>query len=897
MTAVLTERFQARCKLLLDDAADLAAISAALEELTAESPPDLLLLYFCGHGRPGGLLLPGEGSFRQVSAREIFPLIEATTARRQVVILDCCNAGNTASELTQSSERPLLALAATGAEDSAWEDPERGYGLFTAALLAALDRDDAILDIPQLEHEFPLIRAAVTQDAIRLKQGERQEPALFHSSGRVLEGTGLWRTVRRRLHKILVSAAVIAAVGCTLLMSSMYRLGLDERGQVLLIDGPKFLSFLNIGPWAEPLHTRFYLADFIDPGFKKALAEESLWGLRTRTDVSGHDEWLIRMLQAGTPELEANGMVFLGQLPEITPTTPLVSTLLISLNLFGAEAYPKEALIKYFSSAFRSRGDNCTQAAFPQSNQEHIHWNQIANSLAAAALVSPIIGPHRVGVESRRRHAERFNYGWLNPNLMQATSMVSHVEGVNFFRMASAIRQRHARQGSTLPTASYAVMLDELRSASPNCTRMADIWDAALGISDPVDIENRLWGYINADMTLLRQRYINGVTRTNRNYPGENPLPHGMDSLFGLAYVVAGGNAGGSDKSRTNWKNFTQSYESYLSYVEAGNIRNQLRYMAGALDKLDLMASAGRLPASVHRMLYRLDADNSMGGWDKQASLPYLRTLARQAVYMTETERDTLIQRMVETEALIQDDRAFYVTNPDPAMDIMYIQAYERAEFHLDEIWGLLTLSDKIPDEYARRIGERQAEEWIGAPDHQNQYPLTNDMRPSVGSRFVAAARLGLRQPLSRVTLDELTDYALRVITRREVLPNEYQTSDYFARQDDFIAMNYVVYLALAQDRYGDTSAANLPSGINDRLTTHLADGDRLKLEEAIASTWMNSRPAATQTGAYEALRALWHEEKNSYLKLSLGQIIASGGLANGLYRTPEARRLWPDQD
>lgn len=154
----------------LDAAADRAGMLAALAAAAAGTrPEDTLILVYAGHGalgeradgRPGRfVMVPSDMTTlvgdddaiarNGVASDELQRILAAAPARRQVVIIDACHAGQAASGFASrgaGEQRALWQLhrasgvaviAATTAEQDASEAATLGHGLFTAAALEAL---------------------------------------------------------------------------------------------------------------------------------------------------------------------------------------------------------------------------------------------------------------------------------------------------------------------------------------------------------------------------------------------------------------------------------------------------------------------------------------------------------------------------------------------------------------------------------------------------------------------------------------------------------------------------------------------------------------------------------------------------------------------------------------
>lgn len=148
-------------RLLTDDApeADKPSRLGILEALNTAarlaSEDDTLLFYFAGHGVED-YLLPQDARLglledTAIPIARVDQIIAASRARRRIVIYDCCHSGGAqagvrtsegmAARLAESlfeGAEGRVTLSSCSRDEVSWEWPEKGHGVFTSALLDAL---------------------------------------------------------------------------------------------------------------------------------------------------------------------------------------------------------------------------------------------------------------------------------------------------------------------------------------------------------------------------------------------------------------------------------------------------------------------------------------------------------------------------------------------------------------------------------------------------------------------------------------------------------------------------------------------------------------------------------------------------------------------------------------
>ena len=146
-------------KLLTEEKAHKQNVLEGLEwlsETTTEN--DTAIVYFSGHGieSPNYHLMPhgynlGDISNTAISGEDFTNCLKKISARKLLVLLDCCHAGgqaeaknfvksplplNAINELSKSSGR--VVLASSRKDELSWIEKDKSYSFFTKALLEAL---------------------------------------------------------------------------------------------------------------------------------------------------------------------------------------------------------------------------------------------------------------------------------------------------------------------------------------------------------------------------------------------------------------------------------------------------------------------------------------------------------------------------------------------------------------------------------------------------------------------------------------------------------------------------------------------------------------------------------------------------------------------------------------
>ncbi|MBS1722977.1 MAG: DEAD/DEAH box helicase [Armatimonadetes bacterium] len=204
MWALFTDSLPgASFSLLIDAEATAARVSTELKELFIEAAyEDTVIFFFAGHGTPSHRLVlhdttPENLGLTSIAMDEVALWFKECKAKVVTCFLDCCFSGQAPARvmsegpIPRSSESLQNGFTGTGRylftasadDESAWEDPKTRQGLFTKALLDALQKAEVNADLGSV--------LAIVMDEVRATcamLGVRQTP---HVVGAVAGGLGL----------------------------------------------------------------------------------------------------------------------------------------------------------------------------------------------------------------------------------------------------------------------------------------------------------------------------------------------------------------------------------------------------------------------------------------------------------------------------------------------------------------------------------------------------------------------------------------------------------------------------------------------------------------------------------------------------------------------------------
>ncbi len=136
--------------LMLEDVQTSAKAMDAIEQLFTDNGSDTALLYFSGHGfvntTGAEIVMPhdiesGTQYYTGIQMSSIMDIVNKSTIRNKVIILDCCHSGNMGKyklEATGSILEPGVSIL-TACRDDEYAEEAGGHGLFTEQLCNALN--------------------------------------------------------------------------------------------------------------------------------------------------------------------------------------------------------------------------------------------------------------------------------------------------------------------------------------------------------------------------------------------------------------------------------------------------------------------------------------------------------------------------------------------------------------------------------------------------------------------------------------------------------------------------------------------------------------------------------------------------------------------------------------
>jgi superfamily II DNA/RNA helicase len=244
-------------KLLLSKDATLENVERSLQEtLLRATEEDVAIFYFAGHGAPDHRLVlsnsdPANHVVTTLAMDRIADAFKKTRARIAICMLDCCFSGGaparvfTEIPLTRSNEDPTLLfegkgrvlITASAAHEPAYEHPQSRHGLFTMALLEALQHAAADANLVTIMAE---VQARVRAEAARLSID--QSPCLL---GSVEGGLGFPKFCKGETYWSAFPMSKFAKVGASigdLSLAGFPQVVLDRWTQVF----PKGLNQLQL---------------------------------------------------------------------------------------------------------------------------------------------------------------------------------------------------------------------------------------------------------------------------------------------------------------------------------------------------------------------------------------------------------------------------------------------------------------------------------------------------------------------------------------------------------------------------------------------------------------------------------------------------------------------------
>ena len=236
-------------------------------------------------------------------------LLASVSAKRTVLVLDCCHAEGITRRMTffsrlgESDAR--LFVTSSREQQLTWEDERVGHGIFTAHLLDLLRTGSSVKlrgvrDQLDVDGElFPVLCDQVPLYVLEHKR-ERQEPVkggvsiravtlpVARAARRITERTA-FGTALRRLRQIGVSAFTVCMAFLVLAYSLSYYAEADRNGDIRLHHGTRWLApALRLLPTlrADTGIASTSLSD--NPASRYAVQTGEAWGFWTQMSRQGY---------------------------------------------------------------------------------------------------------------------------------------------------------------------------------------------------------------------------------------------------------------------------------------------------------------------------------------------------------------------------------------------------------------------------------------------------------------------------------------------------------------------------------------------------------------------------------------------------------------------------------
>jgi hypothetical protein len=315
---------------LLNKAATLADIEAAIAAIATIPSIDLFVLYLAGHGEKGeesgGWFCLHDAVPRAPSldGNAIDRLLRSVSSEMTLLLIDCCHAEATTGDipffLDLQGKGNRAYLASARAHQLAWEDDALKRSIFSDVLLRALSTDGApALSSGAVSFEsslVPYLRQQVPLLASRNKRGVVQEPVTggahafdfafpvvtSKSLGRPLTITQTVRARFRRWLTIMLVAVVAAFAMCELIL---YHVAVNSTGRIVVRPGLRETFGLLPVHVGREIDTGFSLDD-LNPRKPEAYKDLDLgkWrGVSSHLDAERQRPWLSQIEPSFTPHV------------------------------------------------------------------------------------------------------------------------------------------------------------------------------------------------------------------------------------------------------------------------------------------------------------------------------------------------------------------------------------------------------------------------------------------------------------------------------------------------------------------------------------------------------------------------------------------------------------------
>ncbi|HET7436866.1 MAG TPA: hypothetical protein VFN10_19310 [Thermoanaerobaculia bacterium] len=270
--------------LRIDGEATWSAIRSDIEGLRGDAF-ELVLVFVAGHGRRtmngfSLLLWPDAANVATIAAEDLDAAFARIATTTRLVFLDACYSGTflqSALALLRDDAMVAGVVASARGNQRSWEDPLLARTLFADAIVRALSAEGAPMrpTVDVLAELCPFVADYVTRHAYALKAGAVQEPiwasvasaSLLLPRGRARSRASLTtrQALVRRTRQILVVVAATALALMLAIFATTWRPAINASGFVELRAGPKWLSPLNVGPWAQRVETAIQRSDLTSP--------------------------------------------------------------------------------------------------------------------------------------------------------------------------------------------------------------------------------------------------------------------------------------------------------------------------------------------------------------------------------------------------------------------------------------------------------------------------------------------------------------------------------------------------------------------------------------------------------------------------------------------------------
>ena len=319
-----------RLVLLLNRKATRQAIQSAFQTITEAGGAELLLVYLSGHGvdlgPAGAAFCTADGSPTKpgLSSQDLYDLLNPCKARNVLLFADCCYAHRVLGacryfgELNESRAR--LYVASSGGRERSWEDFRLGHGVFSAALMEALENglrfwpagdDDPARSrmlgvrrdlVPNLGERVPLAARGVhSVDQQPVHGGAALDDIILPVAcggvgGRRQPPTAL-QALSQQLYRLLRTGLILTAVAIILIQALTFHLKVNGGGHVSVEEGIDSLRVLWPAGWSERVDTGIPQTTLpADPARLLELSSGSHRGVWTHIDPNGWRTWIDELL-------------------------------------------------------------------------------------------------------------------------------------------------------------------------------------------------------------------------------------------------------------------------------------------------------------------------------------------------------------------------------------------------------------------------------------------------------------------------------------------------------------------------------------------------------------------------------------------------------------------------